>query len=267
MILRRITEHVKTQNWFAVGLDFVIVVLGVLFAIQTEQWIRDTQLRADLKSAETSINIDLLDNYFNAKELLALAPCRKERSRILIERLQQDGDQWAGLPWKPNDGGYNTLVAEVLPAPIRMWGSRAWEAELESGTFSAMESERRRKLTEIFNQAELTKLQLNEMFNTQAQLLTLANAKQISASDRARYLEIIYYHDQKSSLAELGSLQLIAKIEKIGFRRDQSYIEFYRDYMKAYDISRPERYGKCFVPFSMPFLEKDNGVLAGKSSD
>ena len=25
MILRRITEHVKAQNWFAVGLDFIIV--------------------------------------------------------------------------------------------------------------------------------------------------------------------------------------------------------------------------------------------------
>lgn len=29
MILRRITEHVKTENWFAVGIDFVIVVIGV----------------------------------------------------------------------------------------------------------------------------------------------------------------------------------------------------------------------------------------------
>ena len=29
MILRRITEHVKAQNWFAVAIDFVIVVVGV----------------------------------------------------------------------------------------------------------------------------------------------------------------------------------------------------------------------------------------------
>ena len=26
MLLRRITEHVKAQNWFAVALDFLIVV-------------------------------------------------------------------------------------------------------------------------------------------------------------------------------------------------------------------------------------------------
>ena len=38
MILRRITEHVKAQNWFAVGLDFVIVVIGVFVGIQVSNW-------------------------------------------------------------------------------------------------------------------------------------------------------------------------------------------------------------------------------------
>ena len=30
MLLRRITKHVKDQNWFAVVLDFAIVVAGVM---------------------------------------------------------------------------------------------------------------------------------------------------------------------------------------------------------------------------------------------
>jgi hypothetical protein len=38
MILRRVTEHVKSQNWFAVGLDFVIVVVGILIAFQISNW-------------------------------------------------------------------------------------------------------------------------------------------------------------------------------------------------------------------------------------
>lgn len=38
MILRRITQHVKDQNWFAVGLDFFIVVMGVFFGIQIGNW-------------------------------------------------------------------------------------------------------------------------------------------------------------------------------------------------------------------------------------
>ncbi len=38
MILRRLTEHVKAQNWFAVGIDFLIVVLGVFVATQVANW-------------------------------------------------------------------------------------------------------------------------------------------------------------------------------------------------------------------------------------
>ena len=38
MILRRLSEHVKAQNWFAVGLDFLIVVAGVFVATQVASW-------------------------------------------------------------------------------------------------------------------------------------------------------------------------------------------------------------------------------------
>jgi len=38
MILRRVTQHVKDQNWFAVGIDFVIVVLGVFMGLQVSNW-------------------------------------------------------------------------------------------------------------------------------------------------------------------------------------------------------------------------------------
>jgi len=38
MLLRRVIEHVKTQNWTAIGLDFVIVVVGVFLGIQVSNW-------------------------------------------------------------------------------------------------------------------------------------------------------------------------------------------------------------------------------------
>lgn len=34
MLLRRVIEHVEAQDWFAVGTDFVIVVVGVMIGIQ-----------------------------------------------------------------------------------------------------------------------------------------------------------------------------------------------------------------------------------------
>lgn len=38
MILRRVMEHVKAQNWFAVAIDFVIVVSGVFIGMQVANW-------------------------------------------------------------------------------------------------------------------------------------------------------------------------------------------------------------------------------------
>lgn len=46
MLLRRVMQHVRDENWFAVGIDFVIVVVGVFIGIQVancnEAW-RDRQ--------------------------------------------------------------------------------------------------------------------------------------------------------------------------------------------------------------------------------
>ena len=38
MLLRRLMEQIENQNWFAVVLDFVIVVVGVLLAFQISNW-------------------------------------------------------------------------------------------------------------------------------------------------------------------------------------------------------------------------------------
>ena len=38
MILRSVIKHVRDQNWFAVGIDFLIVVVGVFIGIQVSNW-------------------------------------------------------------------------------------------------------------------------------------------------------------------------------------------------------------------------------------
>lgn len=38
MLLRRVTKHIKAQDWFAVLVDFVIVVVGVFVGLQVQDW-------------------------------------------------------------------------------------------------------------------------------------------------------------------------------------------------------------------------------------
>ena len=67
MLLRRITEHVKSQNWTAVGLDFIIVVAGILIAFQITEWNearsdrqRETQILRDI-ATDIAADIELYD--------------------------------------------------------------------------------------------------------------------------------------------------------------------------------------------------------------
>jgi hypothetical protein len=59
MILRRVTEHIKAQNWFAVGLDFVIVVVGVFIGIQVSNWNESRVERLE----EQAILVRLVEDY------------------------------------------------------------------------------------------------------------------------------------------------------------------------------------------------------------
>jgi len=49
VIPRRIYEHVNAHNWFAVAIDFIIVVVGVFVGIQVANWnaARQDQARAE----------------------------------------------------------------------------------------------------------------------------------------------------------------------------------------------------------------------------
>jgi len=58
MLLRRITTHVKEQNWTAVGLDFLIVVFGVFMGFQVANW-NDARIEAQ---REQQVLLELLDD-------------------------------------------------------------------------------------------------------------------------------------------------------------------------------------------------------------
>lgn len=91
MLLRRITQHVKDQNWFAVGLDFVIVVFGVFMGFQVQQWnehrknLSDTQeylarLAADMEISTARNNFQISTSQNEIKQLdlilLSLRSCQ-----------------------------------------------------------------------------------------------------------------------------------------------------------------------------------------------
>ena len=61
MILRRVMEHVKHQNWTAVALDFVIVVVGVFIGIQVSNWNAERAAQDRREQVKATLLTDLKD--------------------------------------------------------------------------------------------------------------------------------------------------------------------------------------------------------------
>jgi hypothetical protein len=70
MLLRRITKHVKDQNWFAVFLDFIIVVVGILIAFQITNWAAERADNARAKTYLQRLGIDMTKDITNAQRKL-----------------------------------------------------------------------------------------------------------------------------------------------------------------------------------------------------
>lgn len=83
MLLRRVMKHVNAHNWFAVGVDFVIVVVGVVIGIEVANWNDVRNNKAGLVASlqrldkEVSQNIDIIEkvliNFEEGREDLELS--------------------------------------------------------------------------------------------------------------------------------------------------------------------------------------------------
>jgi len=63
LLLRRIIDHVREQNWTAVGIDFVIVVVGVVIGIQVANWNEERQLAAQERAYLGQLRDEILGNH------------------------------------------------------------------------------------------------------------------------------------------------------------------------------------------------------------
>ena len=74
MVLRRLTKHLRDQNWIAIGIEFVIVVLGVFLGIEVSNW-NEARRQAD---AERATLARLTEEFGAVESELARAVARYE---------------------------------------------------------------------------------------------------------------------------------------------------------------------------------------------
>jgi hypothetical protein len=141
MLLRRVIEHVREQNWTAIGIDFVIVVVGVFVGIQVANWnasLADERLgRAYASRLEADLEADLawqrsLAAYYQA--VLGSV----ESANALLADPQSDAQQLVVNLYRASEINYR--------APSRA----TWDEIVSSGHTALLQREVARSAADYF---------------------------------------------------------------------------------------------------------------------
>lgn len=116
MILRRIGEALRKQDWFTVAIEFLIVVFGIFVGLQVNDWSQESRDRADERAALERLFVEMQNAYadfhdFNARSerLIAL----RRRAIAFIE-----GDEPVPANDLPLKIGINTLAQFPAITPV-----------------------------------------------------------------------------------------------------------------------------------------------------
>ncbi len=162
MILRSLTRHVRDQNWFAVGLDFLIVVLGVFIGIQVANW-NETRIQRD---REAVMIVALQDDFRAIEESLRHSVAYHERS---IE-------------------GLRTIASSLRAGTLGDDERPAFEDGLRYGYLDAASNTASGVLLEALSSGELTVLRDPALRAALSDFESHREAATVAASDIRRYV-------------------------------------------------------------------------------
>lgn len=90
MLLRRVIEHVRGQNWTAVAIDFVIVVVGILLALQISEWSQARQDRVRERAYLARMAAELQQSFQDIEASIEIAQEREALGRLLVGSVDDE---------------------------------------------------------------------------------------------------------------------------------------------------------------------------------
>lgn len=191
MLLRRVIGHVKAQNWAAVFLDFMIVVVGILIAFQITNWNAALQDRRDEQRylAELAVNLEAdltqvragqeasLQRVAAAEAILAEAAPDYERPRF-FPQIDRD---------LPSPGSFHDYPYATLTAYFFMVSSSStFEELIQTGNISVISNRSLvKELTGYYDRLDRQRGNDNLMLTQAEGMLDWARENGVGMADRA----------------------------------------------------------------------------------
>jgi hypothetical protein len=68
MLLRRLTQSLKEQNWTAIWIEFVLLVAGVFLGVQVANWNGQRQIRVQERELLQRLKVEIRQNIASTQE-------------------------------------------------------------------------------------------------------------------------------------------------------------------------------------------------------
>ena len=180
MLLRSVTRHVRDQNWFAVFLDFLIVVVGVFIGIQVSNWNEDNLQRKEESAYLRLLEADVLSSRELAQSTLDMLRRQDDARRRLYSFSTDDNsaDELQEIP--------GLLNLAIWAMPTMEFNQTTFETLKSTGQLDVFGDESLiRELTDL--QSDILDIRRREAWETTT-LVNLTDPMLIQHVDMAHML-------------------------------------------------------------------------------
>jgi len=132
VLLRRVMDHVRDQNWVAVFLDFLIVVVGIFVGLQVTAWNESRQLEAREQVYLRQLSEDLAAMRAEFSEIVQRGGVRSDRARRAFRALEQCNPELA----EPED--FEVVFATYQNQRTATIVDRSYNEMVASGALASM---------------------------------------------------------------------------------------------------------------------------------
>lgn len=152
MILRRLREHVRQENWFAVILELVVVIVGLFLAFQLDRWYETQRIKSHQHVHLESLAEDFAENESRLTSAIRKAEKKMGAAITLRGEIRKDSPDLSVEE-------LNLLIAQTTFLPTFHAVDLTYR-NLVSGAalVDLPNSELRKELAEFYARYELTKL-------------------------------------------------------------------------------------------------------------
>ena len=151
-MLRRLTEHLRRQDWLAVILELVVVVVGIFLAFQVDRWYEEQRIKSDLQAHLASLTEDFAENETRLTSAISTGRQEMEAAVTLRAELLKDNPDLSVAE-------LNQLLSQLSSLPTFQAVDLAYRNLINAGILAALpNSDLKKELAEFYAAHELTKL-------------------------------------------------------------------------------------------------------------